>query len=126
MFLVDFCYFANFIVFGYINFAPRSDSLFITSFLFGNGTLAAGVMAFRNSFVPHKLAMMTSLALHAVPLLLMQHARWYTVLEQESLPIEEQRFAATPTFESWGDWFSSFYVMPLSIYFVWVVVYGIS
>lgn len=87
MFLVDFCYFANLIVFLYLMAFPTSDWLLVTSFVFGNGTLAAGVMAFRNSFVPHKIEYMTSLATHAVPLILTHHVRWWTIPDQAALPI---------------------------------------
>ena len=31
-----------------------------------------------------------------------------------------------PTFETWGAWFSAFFVMPVSTYLLWAVAYGIS
>ena len=78
-YLYDFCYIANFCMLMLLNFAPKSQSLLITCFIFSNGPLAAAIAAFRNSLVYHKVDMLTSLAIHAVPMTLMTHIRWVTV-----------------------------------------------
>lgn len=89
MYLFDFCYVANFLLLVLINFASKCQWLMITIFVFSNGPLAAAIAAFRNSLVYHRVDMLTSLAIHAVPLTISMHMRWFTVPEQEHLPLEE-------------------------------------
>ena len=79
MYLVDFCYIANFCLLIYINFARDCQWLLVTSFVFGNGVLASAVLAFRNSLVYHKMDMLCSLAIHSVPMIITLHIKWYTI-----------------------------------------------
>ena len=88
-YLYDFCYVANFFMIYLLNFAPKNQSLLITCFVFSNGPLAAAIAAFRNSLVYHRVDMLTSLAIHAIPMTLMTHIRWVTVPEQSNLPLED-------------------------------------
>lgn len=69
--------------------------------------------------------MLTSLAIHAIPMTLTMHMRWYTVPEQSQLPLDEQRFAPFPDILTWGDFTTYFIVEPTKIYFVWLFFYGI-
>ena len=124
-YLVDFCYLANFLLFFYINFNPKSQWLMITSYLYANGTLATGVLAFRNSLVYHKIDFLTSLATHAVPMILTIHIRWDTIPKQMHLTEDEMRFAPLPDMPDWSTWFHYFFVMPLLVYFIWLFVYGV-
>ena len=78
-YLIDFCYVANFFLYYYINFAPKSQWIFITSFLFANGTIAFGSFYFRNSLVYHKIDMLTSVALHNLPMILTVHIKHFTI-----------------------------------------------
>lgn len=81
MYLSDFCYIANFLLLTLVNFAPKCQWLLITCFVFSNGPLAAAIGAFRNSLVYHRIDMLTSLAIHAMPMTLTFHYRWITVPE---------------------------------------------
>ena len=78
-YLIDFCYVANFLLYYYINFAPKSQWIFITNFLFANGTIAFGSFYFRNSLVYHKIDMLTSVALHNLPMILTVHIKYFTI-----------------------------------------------
>ena len=77
-YLADWCYFANFILLYYINFAYKSQTLQIMCYLFSQGALATAIVAFRNSMVYHKIDMLTSMAIHAVPLVLNHHILFVT------------------------------------------------
>lgn len=88
MYLIDFCYVANIALLIYLNFSSKSSWLFVTCFVFANGPLAAAILAFRNSLVYHRVDMLTSLAIHAVPMTLTLHIRWDTIPNQMHLPLE--------------------------------------
>ena len=81
MYLVDFCYTANFALLILINFMPKCQWLVITCYLFSNGPLAAAIAAFRNSLIYHRVDALTSLAIHAIPMTLTTHIRWITIYE---------------------------------------------
>lgn len=78
-YITDFCYFANFLLLVFITWAPKSEILFKVVYLASQGALAAAIKAFRNSLVFHKIDMLTSLAIHAIPMSLMWHTRWFTI-----------------------------------------------
>ena len=67
----------------------ESPGLFVSCFVFANGPLSLAIVAFRNSLVYHKIDYLTSLAIHAIPMTIMTHIRWYTILEQANLPKEQ-------------------------------------
>ena len=123
-YLADWCYFANFALLYFINFDPKNELLQVTCYLFANGAIAVAIVAFRNSLVYHKIDMLTSLAIHAVPLILNIHIRWVTIPLQQHLPPEEQRFNPTPVFETWGEWFHCFFVYPLRAYSFFLFCYS--
>ena len=81
MYLIDFCYFGNFTIIYFITFAPKDVNLFIVCFVFANGPLAAAVAAFRNSLVYHKIDYLTSLFIHALPMILLTHIRWFVLFD---------------------------------------------
>jgi len=89
MYLSDFCYIANFALLYFINFAPQCQWLFVTCYVFSNGALASAILAFRNSLVFHKIDMLMSLSIHAIPMTLTLHIRWETIPTQAELPLEE-------------------------------------
>ena len=82
-------------------------------------------MAFRNSLVFHKIDMLVSLSIHAIPMILTNHIRWETIPTQAHLPLEEQRFAPFADTTTWSDFWHIFFVMPYLLYFVWIIFYGI-
>ena len=69
--------------------------------------------------------MLTSLAIHAIPMTLTLHMRWDTVPNQSHLPLEEQRFAPLPDTSNWESFIDNFFKWPLFIYFVWLLIYGV-
>jgi len=89
MYLIDFCYAGDFSLLFLLNFAPHSQWLMVSCYIFGNGVLASGILAFRNSLVYHKIDMITSLVTHAMPMILTLHIRWDTIPFQANLPVEE-------------------------------------
>jgi len=78
-YISDFCYFANMLILYYLTFDSKNDQLFKICFLYSQGALAAAIKAFRNSLVFHKIDMLTSLAIHAIPMTIMWHIRWFTI-----------------------------------------------
>ena len=125
MYLIDFCYMGNFVMLLYLNFFPKSQWLGMTAYLFSNGVLASGILAFRNSLVYHKIDFLTSLVTHSVPMVITFHIKWYTIPSQQHLPEEEQRFAPMPEITTWGDFGYYFFQVPLAVYFSWLFAYGI-
>ena len=126
MYLIDFCYFGNFALLYMINFAPQCQWLFVTCYVYSNGPLAGAIVSFRNSLVFHKIDMLMSLSLHAIPMILCLHMRWETIPLQSHLPPEEQRFAPLADMSTWADYWHYFFVMPLTIYVPWLIFYGLS
>ena len=125
MYLIDFCYFSNMTIVYYLIFAPKDKNLFIACFLFGNGALAASVAAFRNSLVYHKIDYLTSLAIHALPMVLMTHIRWYVMYYEADKPESEQTFCQFDLqVDGVKHWFMQYFVGPLKVYFSWLAVYG--
>jgi hypothetical protein len=70
MYLVDFCYFANFMLLYLIVFQPKDEQLLRSVYLYASGPLSIGIVAFRNSLVYHKIDFLTSLSIHAIPLIM--------------------------------------------------------
>lgn len=92
MYLVDFCYFANFLMIYYLVFDSKNEALMTSVYLYATGPLAIGIFAFRNSLVYHKIDFLTSLAIHSVPLLTVYNFRWVTIPTQSELAEDERRF----------------------------------
>ena len=78
-FLADFCYFANYAMIYFLWYGQKDRFWFLTCYVFSNGPLAFAVMMFRNSLVYHEIDKLTSLAIHAIPMCIMTHIRWYTI-----------------------------------------------
>ena len=125
MYLTDFCYFGNFALLYLLMFAPQCQWLFVTCYVFSNGAMALAIISFRNSLVFHKIDMLMSLSLHAIPLILTLHMRWETIPIQSHLPVEEQRFAPLADVSTWPLFWHYFFVMPSMIYFPWLIFYGL-
>lgn len=89
----DFCYFANFAIINLLYYDPKNEALLRMCYLFSQGALSAAVVAFRNSLVYHKIDMLTSLAIHVVPMTSMWNLRWHTMSYEANLPEEERIFA---------------------------------
>jgi hypothetical protein len=91
-YMTDFCYLANFIMIIFLNFFPRNQELFVSSFLFAHGSILIAVGAFKNQMVFHNIDNMSSLALHMFPCVLMHNIHWNTMEYEKSLPEAERRF----------------------------------
>jgi len=76
MFLIDFCYFVNFLCFAHLFVLPRSSALFTMAFACANGPVAFAIIAWRNSLVFHELEKVTSVFIHFLPALLTFSQRW--------------------------------------------------
>ena len=81
MYIFDFCYLGNWVLLAYVLFFPGSPWLLSAVFVQANGALAFAIGAFRNSLVYHKIDMLTSLAIHSVPMIISFHLRWSVVPE---------------------------------------------
>ncbi len=84
-YISDFCYTANALILYFFWFDSKNERLFQVCYLFSTGVLALAIKAFRNSLVYHKIDMLTSLAIHALPLTIMWHTRWHTIPDQKGM-----------------------------------------
>lgn len=120
-YMTDFCYLANTIILIFLNVYPKNEYLFIATFLWANGALCVSVGAFRNQMVFHSFDNLSSLALHANPLLYSYVMKWNTMPYEKTLPEAERRYASVPH-DTPID-FQRFFLFPLSIYLAWNVTY---
>uniref|UniRef100_A0A7S3CMA4 Glycerophosphocholine acyltransferase 1 n=1 Tax=Strombidium rassoulzadegani TaxID=1082188 RepID=A0A7S3CMA4_9SPIT len=119
--MTDFCYMANALLIIFLAFLPQNDYLFKACFFFANGSLAVAVGAFRNQMVFHKYDNLTSLALHIFPQVTTWNLRWSTMPQEVGVAEELRRVTELDTTFS----FKKFYLVPVSIYMVWVSIYFI-
>ena len=125
-FLIDFCYFVNSCLIYFLLWGYSSQATFVCCFVYSNGPVAAGIIAFRNSLVYHKIDYLTSLAIHAIPMTIMTHIRWYTIPEQAHLPKEQQRFPIDlPNPQTTGEFLSCFIYTPMMYYMTYLIGYGL-
>jgi len=78
-FLLDFCYFVNFLLIFYLLYYPNAALLFKIVYTLSTGPLLFAIIAWRNSFVFHSLDKMTSVLIHIFPPLVTYCLRWYPV-----------------------------------------------
>ena len=95
-FLIDFCYYAAFIVLLFIGVYPKSDILYRLSFLYSNGILAVSTAAFSNALIFHQFDHLISLVTHPVPMLCMWNVKQVTMYQEKNLPVEQRRFLKHP------------------------------
>lgn len=75
-YLFDFCYWANFVILIFLNFYPKNLDLLMCSYFWAMGPFAASIGAMRNSMIFHKIDNLTSLVIHAMPMMSMFNLRW--------------------------------------------------
>ena len=125
-FLIDFCYFVNAFLIYFLLWNSQSQTIFICCFTYANGAIAMAIVAFRNSLVYHKIDYLTSLAIHAIPMTIMTHMRWYTIPQQAHLSAEEQRFPISiPEPKDTSEFLSIFICTPMKYYLIYLFAYGI-
>jgi len=76
--LLDFCYWANALVLYYIWIVPGDERWFQVIFALSNGPLAWSMLAFNHSMVFHSYPHITSVFIHASPMLLTWGLRWHS------------------------------------------------
>jgi hypothetical protein len=112
-FMLDFCYFAQAVLFVWLYIFPNT-LLFQIVFAMCNGPLAIGIVMWRNSLVFHDLDKVTSVFIHIFPPLVTYCARWYPFNNNLSL------VCSNP------DCGTSLYEMmflPMVFYCIWQVLY---
>lgn len=75
-YMIDFCYFSNFLMMFYLFLYPTSPELFLLNFANANGPLMSAVITWRNSLVFHDLDKITSVFIHTLPFLVTYAVRW--------------------------------------------------
>ena len=121
--MTDFCYMANMVVMVFLNLHPKSEALFITSFLFSMGSLMVAVGAFRNQMVFHNVDNMSSLALHMFPALSMFNLHWNTMEYEKTLPISERKFLQYDKSKPLD--LTQIFGIPVAVYLIWIGLYFI-
>lgn len=77
-FLIDFCYYANFLLLVAVLIPPLRSLMFPSMFAFASGVLLWALVVWRNSLVFHSADKTTSVYLHAFPACLVYDWRWGT------------------------------------------------
>lgn len=107
-FLLDFCYFAQMIIFVFLY--TLHPSLFLDIFAFA-APLALAIALWRNSLVFHSLDKMTSSTIHMLPLVLTYQLRWFPgTYYSPSIPLTMSSAAL---------------IRPILWYLLWQVLYMI-
>ena len=107
LFFVDFCYFAQILMYAYLYIWPDSRQLYLALFSFSCGTMGHSITQFRNTYAFHDLDRLSSLLLHVVPLKTFWALRW--------LGSDDDRWGLnTPTPESVEFW--EFFKTPIPFY----------
>jgi len=123
-YLIDLCYFSLASILYNIWYDPHNEALMRLGFLTANGCLAVSIAAFRNSLVFHDMDCLTSMGLHAAPMIITHHIRWYNIPEEASLPQDQRRFPTLSIGLSWDEYLKLNLYNPLLFYVIWLVFYA--
>jgi len=116
-FMLDFCYFCQLLLIGYIYVYKTNPYFFQLVFCLCSGPLGFAVIPWKNSIVFHDWDRMTSVFIHIYPPIVVYTLRWYG----------DQSFAVCPS-GSGGCGISlwNIFVWPLAFYTFWQVAYIIK
>lgn len=122
-YLLDLCYFSTGLILYYIWFDRTNEILMRIGFLMSHGCLALSIAAFRNSLVFHDMDCMTSMGIHAAPMIITHHIRWSMIPEEASWPTEQRQFNTISTGLSVSEylWLNMWY--PILFWLCWMAVY---
>lgn len=95
--LMDFCYWANGLVLFYIWCRPTDPVLFQVVFMVSNGPLAWSMLAFSHSMIFHSYPHITSVFIHASPMLLTFGLRWHGQAGDDGFVVCSAEDAGVPT-----------------------------
>jgi hypothetical protein len=123
-YLTDLCYYSTLLLIYHVHFEPTSEAMLRMTFLFSNGCLAVSIMAFRNQLVIHDLDCLTSMVIHAVPMIITHHVRFYLIPLEENLPVEQRKFATISKNLDWPSYLHLQLWNPLKFYFLWLALYA--
>jgi hypothetical protein len=112
MFLLDFCYFVNFLLVYYFYMFPHK-TLFHALFVITNGPIAGAIILWKNALVFHDWDKVTSMVVHMWPALVTYCVRWYPPLNS---PVEQDGASLVLPF-------SAYITNPVIIYSYWQVGY---
>ncbi len=76
-FLLDYCYWVNFLLLFGLWYYPSNRELFLLSFANANGAVLWAIPLWKNSLVFHDLDKMTSVFIHILPVLVTYHLKWH-------------------------------------------------
>lgn len=68
--------------------------------------------------------MLTSLAIHIMPMTVTFHIRWVTIPEQSGLPKELQQFTTLSIEQTWSEYVYNMFELPVLVYLCWSFVYS--
>jgi hypothetical protein len=76
MYLLEFCYFGNYMLLVYITFKGESTDIFYTAYVCGSGVMALAVVVFNNQAQFNSTDHLTSSYIHTLPLVTCWAIRW--------------------------------------------------
>lgn len=124
--MVDFCYYANYLLYTFLFLFPTNRFLYHVCFAFGAGPLGVATIIVRNSMVLHDIDYITSAFIHIVPNLVMYNVHWVTQYHEDRgwdlYDAKQEQFSLSFTLYYYGvafamyiPWAYFFY----SVLFVW-------
>lgn len=132
LFMLDFCYFVNFLLVLTLVVFPTSLIWFQTVFVLAHGPLLVAIIVWKNSLVFHSLDKVTSLFLHFMPALVLAHYRWYNPDPDPGASIlatPERGYGVLPSMQDLPTQEISLVEVTLSamlLYFLWQGLYALK
>ena len=118
-YMLEFCYYANVVMYIFLFFYPESRMLYYACFAFAAGPLAWALPLVKCKFVLHSIDSLTSVFIHYTPMLLMWNLHWRTQFSQNR---------GWALYDAQADTFSleflkNYYSAILVFYIAWAIVY---
>lgn len=98
-------------------------------FVYANGPFGLAIAAFKNSMIFHRLDNLISLAIHVLPMVTSWNIKWHTMPYEHTLEKDKRYFFSLYDNQEPVSFFESFktlFLIPLAIYFVWVILYYVK
>ena len=115
-FLVDLCYFVNFLLMIYIWIFPDSQMLYISCCSFSWGSLSFAVVTWKNKLVLHSIEKITSTFIHVTPAIIM-----YVITHQLPYDYKLIRFNGSVKLKQWDIFYGI--INTSLLYFIWQLSY---
>ncbi|CAI2370863.1 unnamed protein product [Moneuplotes crassus] len=118
-YMMEFCYFANVILYTFIFFFPENRTLYLACFAFCCGPVGWALALVGCSFVIHNVNQLTSIFIHFTPMVLMMNLHWRTQYNEDR---GWKLYDAKKDEFGW-EFIKDYYKSAITVYLVWAVLY---